>query len=97
MKRIALAIAVLAGLALSAFAADVNHNGVIVAVNDTTQGVTLAPPGWHPPMQLPPERLCDTATYTAVKWLYLNEDPVPHIWLTDTDTPDGVYDLWSYY
>lgn len=97
MKRIVLSLTLLACLAVSAFAADVSHNGYVVACNDTTHEVTVAPEGWHPPMQLPPPLLCDTATYTAVKWLYLNEDPVPHIWLTDTDTPDGVYDFWSYY
>jgi hypothetical protein len=97
MKRMILALALLAGLVHSALAADVSYHGIPVACNDSTQEVTLAPPGWHPPMQLPAPRMCDTDTYNAVKWLFQNESPVPEIWLTDTDTPDGVFDSWSYY
>lgn len=97
MKRILLVLSLLAALAVSAFAADVSYHGVPVAFNDSTQEVTIAPVGWHPPMQLPPPRMCDSTTYAAVKWLWQNESPVPEIWLTDTDTPDGVFDSWSYY
>lgn len=97
MKRFALALALCLALLGVAFGADVNKNGFIAACNDTTHGVTLTPPGWAPPMQLPPETLCDEATYEDVRWIFLHETPIPRIWLTDTDPADGVFDAWSRY
>lgn len=97
MKRFLLSLALVAIFLVPAFAADVSHHGFVVSCNDSTQEVTIAPAGWHPPMQLPPPRLCDTDTYTQVRWLWLNESPAPEIWLIDSDTSDGVFDAWSYY
>lgn len=99
MKRLTRAIGSLslAFAALNAQAADVSHHGVVVSYNDTTHGIVIAPEGWQPPMLLPPERPCDEATYVMVKWLYLNEQPAPHIWLVDTDPSDGIFDAWGYY
>ncbi len=99
MKRMILAVTGLAGLAclvLPAFA-DTSLHGYIVAVNASTKKVTMVPPGWTPPMELPPEKECDEDTFEDLAWIFYNESPAPHLWLVDTDPTDGVFDSWSRY
>jgi hypothetical protein len=96
MKRLILALAALACLALPALA-DTSLNGYVVAVDASAGTVTLVPPGWHPPMQLPPPQPVDEATFDDLAWIFYNESPAPHLWLVDTDPTDGVFDSWSRY
>lgn len=99
MKRMILALALLAGLVclvLPAFA-DTSLHGYIVDVNATTQEVTIVPPGWAPPMQLPPPKGCDEDTFEDLAFIFHHETPAPHLWLIDTDPTDGTFDFWSRY
>lgn len=97
MKRTILMLLMILVLAAPALAGDTSHNGYVVSVNDTTHEVVIAPEGWHPPMMLPPPRMCDESTYTELLWVFYNESPSPRVWVVDTESLDGIYDSWSYY
>jgi len=99
MKRmiLALTLIVLAALAPFAGAAGEPVTGFIADVNMSTREVTIVPPGWHPPMQLPPPIVCEESVCDELAWALEHDIPPRLVTIEQLDWPeDGVYDDWSY-
>ena len=96
MKRaiLALVLIVLAALAPLAWATG-TVTGFVVSVNVQTRQVTIVPPGWQIPMQLPPPVIVEEPVADELLWALEHDTPPRLITIEELDD-DGVYDSWSY-
>ena len=94
MKRLILALALILGAILAPLAwATGTVTGFVVDVSG--REVTIVPPGWHPPMLLPPPVIVEEPVADELAWALEHDAPPRLIELEELDD-NGVYDTWRY-